>query len=121
MNKGVLTRVLLCTAVFSFCFYSYLDQQNTLTRLRLEIPVIAKEVKDLKEENTRLQFEIDLFESPQHLNELMAMQEYSHLKYPLAKEVVHVSEGLALQPACQDLEAMPALKPKPTLVIGAKP
>lgn len=97
MNRGIVIRILLCIGVFGGCLYSYLDQQNQLTSLRLHIPVVAKEVKDLNEEDVRLQFEIDLFESPQHLMELMALSEYSHLKHPLTKHVVQLSEGIALQ------------------------
>ncbi|MBY0528955.1 MAG: hypothetical protein K2P51_02060 [Rhabdochlamydiaceae bacterium] len=121
MNRGIATRILLCIAVFSFCLYSYLDQQNAVTRLRLEIPVVAKQLKDLREENTRLQFEIDLFESPQHLMELMALQEFSHLKHPMAKDVMLVSEGIALQLPASDPISPLAVKPKFTLAMGAKP
>lgn len=121
MNRGIATRILLCMGVFSFCLYSYLDQQNALTRLRLEIPVAAKQVKDLREENTRLQFEIDLFESPQHLMELMALQEFSHLKHPMAKDVVQITEGIALQTPSSDANVPLAMKPKFTLAMGAKP
>ena len=67
-SRGVLLRILLCIAVFGVLLYSYVDRQNDVTRLRLEIPQLAKEIKDLSEENTRLQYEIDLFESPQNLS-----------------------------------------------------
>ena len=121
MNRGFLTRILVCIFVFGLCLYSYIDRQNALTRLRLEIPVVAKELKDLKEENTRLKYEIDLFESPEHLMQLASNSEFSHLKHPMSKEIVTLSEGLALQSAPQEQGEIVPVKPKITLAIGAKP
>ena len=116
-----MARFLICIAAFGLCLYSYLNQQNALTRLRLEIPVAAKELKDLQEETMRLQFEIDLFESPQHLMELMAHSEFSHLKHPLTKQIVMVSEGIALQLPQEPKAETLLSKPKFTLAMGSVP
>jgi hypothetical protein len=121
MSKGMVARILICISVFGLCLYSYLDQQNEVTRLRLQIPVVAKEVKDLKEEDVRLQFEIDLFESPQHLMELIAHHEYSHLKHPLMKQIMQVSEGIALQLPVGEKGESVSHNLKPTLAMGARP
>ena len=60
-SRGILSRILVCITFFGVLLYSYVDRQNDVTRLRLEIPQMAKEIKDLREENTRLQYEIELF------------------------------------------------------------
>lgn len=119
-NKGPLLRILICIGVFGFFLYSYIDKQNAITQRRLQIPVIAKEIKDLKEANTRLHYEIDLFESPEHLMELARQSEYSHLKQPMLKEVITMAEGLALQVSSEDQEEKAAVRPKVKFAIGAK-
>ena len=118
-NKGPLYAFWFASALAECCFYSYIDKQNAVTRRRLEIPVLAKEIKDLKEENTRLQYEIDLFESPEHLMELARHSEFSHLKHPMLKEIITMQEGLALQVSTAEKKAA-AARPKLKFAIGAK-
>ncbi|MGC1878984.1 MAG: hypothetical protein WA347_02430 [Rhabdochlamydiaceae bacterium] len=119
-NKGPLIRILVCIVACGGFLYSYVDTQNSITRLRLEIPVLANKIKELKEENIHLQYEIDLFESPQHLMELTRHSEFSHLKYPMLKEIVTMQEGLALQVSSDELEERVTARPKVKFAIGAK-
>ncbi len=119
-DKKPLTRLLVCIGAFGVFLYSYVDKQNGVTRRRLEIPVLAKEIKDLKEFNTRLQYEIDLFESPEHLMELARHSEFSHLKQPMLKEIVTMQQGLALQVSPQDEKEKVGVLPKLKFAIGAK-
>lgn len=70
--------------------YKYVDQLNDLTELRLAVPVLTKEVKEIEEKNMQLQYQIDSFESPVHLVELSRRPEMGHLKYPLIKDVIKV-------------------------------
>lgn len=119
-DKGPLIRVLVCIGAFGISLYSYIDKQNAVTKRRLQIPVVAKEIKDLKETNTRLQYEIDLFESPEHLMQLARHSEYSHLKQPLLKEIITMQEGLALEASSPDEEEKAAGRPKLKFAIGAK-
>lgn len=119
-DKQFLIRVLICIALFGVLLYSYIDRQNSVTRRRLEIPVLAKEIKELKETNARLQYEIDLFESPEHLMQLARLSEYSHLKEPLLKEVLMMQEGLALEISSREKEEKITPKPKVTFAVGAK-
>lgn len=120
MNKNIMIRSFICIFVLALTLYSYVDQQNALTKLRLSIPVLAKEVRDLREESTRLEYEIDLFESPQHLMTLANRSEFSHLKHPMAKEVIVMNQGLAVQGPEEINPVVPSTKPKLTLAIGAK-
>jgi hypothetical protein len=119
-DKGPLIRVLVCIGVFGVCLYSYIDKQNAVTKRRLGIPVVAKEIKELKEANTRFQFEIDLFESPEHLMELARHSEYSHLKQPMLKEILSMKEGLALEVSSEDQEEQVDHRPQLKFAIGAK-
>ncbi len=86
----------LCLTVFGFCLYSYLNAQNELTELKIRLPKLEKEVGLIREENRRLAYEVDLFESPSHLIEIAHRPEYGHLKHPLLKEILTVPEALAI-------------------------
>ena len=85
-------RIFICIVVAGLTLYFYIDKQNELVELRLAIPTLDKEVKAALEENTRLQYEIDRFESPIHLMELARKPEFSHLKYPYTKDIVILKE-----------------------------
>ncbi|MFN4173543.1 MAG: hypothetical protein ACK4HV_00355 [Parachlamydiaceae bacterium] len=65
----------------------YIEKINQLTALRLELPQLEKELKELEEENKRLRFEINQFESPLYLMELLKKPEFSHLRFPQSHEV----------------------------------
>lgn len=86
--KGIFFRILLCICMAGVAIYTYIYKQNELTELRMAIPSLAKEVRSIQEENNRLKYEIDQFESPIHLMELLRMPEFSGLKYGYSKDVV---------------------------------
>ncbi len=90
MNFGIFIRVFLCILTLGSVLYAYINKQNHITELRLQIPVAAKELQVVQQENTRLKFEIDQFENPVHLMELSRLPQYSHLKYPLVNEIITI-------------------------------
>lgn len=90
MNVGIFIRVLICIGAIGCFLYAYISKQNSITELRLQIPMVAKELEGILQENTRLQFEIDQFENPQHLMELAGTPPFSHLKYPLLDEIITI-------------------------------
>ena len=91
-------RLMICIAAAGATILAYIEKQNELTELRVAIPSIAKEVKALTEENIRLTYEVEQFESPIHLMELKRKPEFSHLKYPyLDNQVFLPKEGLAME------------------------
>ncbi|HSX26835.1 MAG TPA: hypothetical protein VLE89_07525 [Chlamydiales bacterium] len=94
--KGLLLRLGLCLTVFGFCLYSYLDTQNQLTHLKIQIPEVEKKTRLIREENRRLAYEIDLFENPTNLIELAHRPEFSHLRHPLLREILTVPEAFAI-------------------------
>lgn len=92
---NLLLRLGVCFAVFGCCLYSYLNKQNELTQLKIRIPKIDQEIRQVYEENKRLSYEIDQFQSPSHLIELAHRPEFSHLKHPLLHEILTVPEMFA--------------------------
>ncbi len=88
MSSGKFILFLACIAAIGGCLFIYIDALNRVTELRLAIPDLAKEVKDIQEENQRLHYEIDNFESPLHLMELARKPEFSHLKHPSTNEII---------------------------------
>jgi hypothetical protein len=89
-------RLYICIAAAGLALFAYIEKQNELTELRLAIPSLAREVKKVKEENIRLTYEIERFESPIHLMELMRKPEYSHLKYPYLKDEIFLPKAQPL-------------------------
>jgi hypothetical protein len=98
----LLIRIFFCIFGVGLFLYSYIDKQNELTELRLQIPRLAKEVKSIQEENHRLQYEIDYFESPIHLMELSRKPEFGHLKYPYVPNIIFLKDRNSL--TMEDIE-----------------
>lgn len=122
MNKGVLLRLILCVSVFALYLYQIIQKQNTLNYVSLKIPKLAKEVKSLEEENLKLQFEIEKFESPENLMRLVRSEQFTHLKIPILKEVLSLKEGIALNIDEDPLQDV--AKPRrvsPVLAVGTSP
>jgi hypothetical protein len=112
-------RLCLCIAAAAFFLYAYVDEQNRATRLRLQIPIVAKEVRALKEANTRLKYQIELFESPQNLLTLSSQSAYTHLQHPLISQVVCLPEGFALCRSTDKVE--PFFSKSQRIVTGTLP
>lgn len=93
MNKGIFFRIFLCILFLGFCLYSYLDLQNGITQLRIQIPELMGELRRIEEENTHLHYEIERFESPENLMYLAKSKEYSHLRYPHCSEVISMKQA----------------------------
>jgi hypothetical protein len=117
---SLLIRFLICISALGVCLYSYLDTQNEVTWRRLEIPLVEKQNKELRQSNTCLQYEIDLFESPEHLMELASRSEFAYLKQPLLKEILVLQEAPSLGEPSEILAAKTAVSPRLRLAIGAK-
>lgn len=96
MQRGVLLRLGFCLGVLSLCLYSYQNKQNEVTQLKIRLPQLEQEIKQINEENRRLAYEIDRIESPTRLIELVHRPEFGHLKHPLMKEILQIPEGIAL-------------------------
>ena len=88
MNRGLLFRLLICIFSLGGFLYTYIDKQNDLTELKMEIPELAKQLRNLEEENGQLSLEIERLENPSCLIKRLREKEYSHLHYPYVNEVV---------------------------------
>ncbi|MBM3192294.1 MAG: hypothetical protein FJZ63_06575 [Chlamydiae bacterium] len=115
MNFRVLLQILCCLTVFTLYLYHMIQKQNKINYLSLQLPKLVKDVKALEEENLRLQFQVNCFESPDHLMWLVRQQEFTHLKMPLLQEVYTLPEGLALQKEGTGGESIH----QPILAVGA--
>lgn len=90
MNMGIFIRVCMCILTMGIFLYAFINKQNHITELRLQIPVAARELQVIQQENVRFQFEIDRFENPAHLMELARRPQFSHLKHPLVNEIITI-------------------------------
>ncbi|HSX13058.1 MAG TPA: hypothetical protein VLE96_01375 [Chlamydiales bacterium] len=91
--KNFLMQIGVCFFVIGFCLYSYLDAQNDLTQLKMQLPKVEKEIELIEEETQRLSYKIDKFENPTNLIELAHKPEYRHLRHPVLREILTVSES----------------------------
>ena len=119
MNKGVFFRIFVCVLFFGFCLYSYLDLQNEITQLRIQIPALMGEVRRMEEENTHFQYKIERFESPENLLNLAKSAAYSHLKFPICSEVISMRQGDSLQGKQEPYRKTLKKQPNITFATGA--
>lgn len=121
MNKGLFFRVVLCIFFFGGCLYSYINMQNEITELRIRIPELSQSVRRIQEENTRLHYEIEAFESPDNLIRIAQKNAFAYLKYPTNQEVVTMRNASIL---LNEEKASPVSKkrqPSITFASGGKP
>ena len=81
-------RILCCIVAIGFSLYGIIDHQNRITKLRMEVPKLSKEVKALDEKERALRYELERFEDPSHLLRLAKQPEFGHLRYPQTDEVL---------------------------------
>lgn len=82
MSFAISIRILICIAIAVAFTYNYIDKQNDLISVRLMIPVLAKELKVIQEENVRLKYQLDCFLCPLNLMRIVNKPEFSYLKFP---------------------------------------
>ncbi|MEL7431803.1 MAG: hypothetical protein AAGI90_04640 [Chlamydiota bacterium] len=83
--------------ILGLCLVFYVDQQNKLAYLRMQIPKEKEEIQELLEEISALQYGIDQFESPAHLMDIAQNPEFRHLEHPTMRDILSMGEGYALQ------------------------
>ncbi|MDN3507686.1 MAG: hypothetical protein P0S94_02060 [Simkaniaceae bacterium] len=119
MKKGHFIRFFICLVTVAMTLFAYLEKQNTITTLAMQIPEKERALKNMQEEITHLRYQIEQFESPEHLLSLVRTNAYSHLKHASTDEVAALDEGIALE--MPKAIAEPKALFKPRLVIGAGP
>ena len=83
-----LLRFLSCTLILGIALYAYIQEQNQLTELRIRVPELTRKLTLLQDENTRLFCEIEKFESPINLMNLVKKPEFGHLKHPYTSDII---------------------------------
>jgi len=118
-SKGWIVQIAICLVMLGGFLFSYLEKQNELTQLRIYVPKLVKEIRSIQEESVQLSYQIQAFESPEHLMQLASDPQFSHLKYPLHKDVLVLRELPPIENvyACKT-NVIPS-KVKPTLAVGA--
>lgn len=119
-KKGFIVQVVLSFIMLSACLFSYLEKQNELTELRIYVPKLVKEVKFIQEDNTRFRYQIQEFEGPEHLMLLASESQFSHLKYPLNKEILVLEDSSQLESSISKKKESSFSQFKHTLAVGAK-
>jgi len=116
-----IAQLVACILFFGFFLYSYVDKQNSLTGLKMRIPEIARDIKAVKQECKRLQYEIDRFESPENLLALAREERFSHLKHPYSNEIALLAQGPALNVPQAGTVSMEKTASNLFIAFGAKP
>ncbi len=119
-KKGFTVQVALCLLMLGACLFSYLEKQNELTELRIYVPKLVKEIQLKQEVNVGLKYQIQKFESPEHLMLLASDSKFNHLKYPLSKEVLVLEDTPQLDWSADKKTACFSSKIRHTLAVGAK-
>ena len=96
MNKNLIFKILICLFAFAMSLYFYIEKQNEITSLKIEMPKIAKQVEALNEEIKKIQYDVEMFENPAYLMQLIRQPEFGHLKHPFVEEVLTMPQGIAL-------------------------
>lgn len=86
-------RLFCCIFILGITLFAYVSKHNVLTERRMRVPMLAKELQQQEEENVRLSFAIEKFESPLHLMELARNPEFSHLKHPVVTDIIIVEKA----------------------------
>ncbi len=122
MKKGLFIRVMICILAVACLQYKYLQHQSSLLKLRLEIPKISALVRQMDEENARLQYEIHRFEEPSRLMQIAKNPQYSHLQHPRLSQIVTLNEkkGSGKRSSATHIARKVATPKKHKIVLGAK-
>ena len=110
MKKIFFVQVLVCAFSCGGVLYAYVRHQNDVTKVRIELPRLTREVRQLEEQNSRLRYEIERFENPKHLMELAKRPEFSHLKHPLIGEIFVLQIKEDLQEAKEESKLLPRVR-----------
>lgn len=75
--------------------YRYMEEQNSLTRLRMKIPELTERLTAIQEETALLKYQIEILEAPNRLLEVQNKKEYSYLYPPIADEIIVIKNELS--------------------------
>lgn len=90
--RGLLIRVWICLLILGVTLYAFVERQNHLRKIQVEIPKLKKEYAALKENNGKLQYELQKSLDPKRLQELLQKAPYGHLKFPSKNEILYIEK-----------------------------
>ncbi|MCF7806838.1 MAG: hypothetical protein K9M07_04310 [Simkaniaceae bacterium] len=91
MRRNILLKISICILSFASVIYAYLEDQNEVISLSMMVPSLERQLLAIQEENTRLRYEIERFESPSNLMQLAKHCEFSHLHHPYSDDIICVT------------------------------
>ena len=92
MRVSLLFKISLCVFSLAMVVFNYLENQNESVKLKMRVPKLEKQLMAIEEENSRLRYEIEQFESPANLMRLAKQCEFSHLVHPVSDDILIVSD-----------------------------
>ena len=87
MNRYRFWRLFTCLSLLCCALSRYIDKQNDLTKLRLEIPCLWAQLRRVEQENVSLHFLLEKLENPEHLLQIASLPEYQYLEYPSEEKI----------------------------------
>lgn len=121
MKLNVFFKIFICIFAIACTLYLRLAQSNEVTKLKVLIPRIEQQLFALEEENYRLSYEIETFESPAHLIELSKKPEFSHLRHPYDEEILVIALDNEETKLCKDNPVFEKFSFEPyPIIVGAK-
>lgn len=92
MNKGPLGKILICVISFSVALCAYLNARNDVTKLMIQLPKLSTDLSLVEEQTTILKYEIEKFENPSYLLNLLKRSEYASLGMGKDTETIAISK-----------------------------
>lgn len=84
-------RLICIVCFFALLLFLYIQEHHEILSLRMHIPQLEKEIRELNEENLRLEFSLQQFFNPHHLLQLAQDPAYGHLHFVSEEEVIRTS------------------------------
>lgn len=84
---ALLGRLIACVLALAFSLYAYIDLHNAVTRLRVDIPRLKRQVREWEERNTALSFQLSRYESPAFLTQRLQDPRFGHLHFPSEQDI----------------------------------
>lgn len=85
--RALFARLGICICLFGAFLVRHVQRQNDLTRLRLEIPQIAMQARDLQERALQLREEVGKHLAPKALLDQLDRGLFDHLSVPLPQQI----------------------------------
>lgn len=84
-------RFISIVSLFALLLFIYIKEHHEILTLRMHIPLMEKEIREIKEDNLQMEFTLREFLNSHHLIQLARDPTYSHLVYPKENEIIKIT------------------------------